>query len=146
MPKSMDLLLEHRQEGRKTWAIRFYRDGLVKEFTDSRMEFENGQIVTHSLPLAWRKLTQLSPAELEKFIAVLREADFFSLPLEIGASNKVMDATHYIWMLNLDGKQKTVRALGSQAADNPILKKFSALIQDVTADSFHRTAGEEGRK
>jgi hypothetical protein len=143
MSKSLHLLLEYRQEGRKTWAIRFYRDGLVKQYSDSKMAFENDQIVTHSLPPAWRKLAQLSPAELEKLITALRQADFFSLPPEVGDPQGVMDATQFTWKLNLDGQQKTVRAVGSQASTNPVLKLLSELIQDVTADAFDRTAGKE---
>ena len=143
MPKSMDLLLECRQEGRKTWAIRFYRDGLVKEYNDSSMAFENDKIVTHSLPPAWRKLTHLSPTELDKLMAALRQADFFSLPPEVGDTKGVMDATHFTWKMNLDGQQKTVRAVGSQASTNPVLKLLSKLIQEVTADAFDRQAGEK---
>jgi len=143
MPKSLDLLLEYRQEGRKTWAIRFYRDGLVKEYSDSTMAFEDDKIVTHSLPPAWRKLTRLSPAELEKLLAALRQADFFLLAPEVGNPQGIMDATQFTWKMNLDGQQKTVRAVGSQASTNPILKKLSELIQEVTADAFDRQAGEE---
>ena len=43
MPKPPHLLLEHRQEVRKTWAIRLFRDGLVKQYNDSKMAFENDQ-------------------------------------------------------------------------------------------------------
>jgi len=143
MPQSKDLILEHRQEGRKTWAIQFYRDGLVKQYSDSKMEFENDQIVTHSLPPAWRKLAQLSPAELEKLTTALRQSDFFSLPPQVGDPKGVMDATWFTWMVNLDGQQKTVRAVGSQASTNPVLNILSELIQDVTADAFDRTAGEK---
>ena len=143
MPKKPDLLLEYRQEGRKPWAIRFYRNGLVKEFSDSTMVFEDNQIVIHPLPLAWRNLTQLSTDELEKLTTALRQSGFFSLLQQVGDPIGMMDATWFTWMVNLDGQQKTVRAVGSQASTNPVLKILSELIQDVTADAFDRTAGEE---
>jgi hypothetical protein len=143
MPESSELLLEYRQDGRKTWAIRFYLDGLVKEYSDSTMTFEDDQIVTHSLPLAWRKLTQLSAAELEKLTTALRQSGFLSLPSQIGDPTGIMDVTWFTWMVNLDGHEKTVRAVGSQASAEPALKLLSGLIQDVTADAFDRTAGEE---
>jgi hypothetical protein len=76
-------------------------------------------------------------------ITALRQADFFSLPKEVGDPKGVMDATQFTWKMNLDGQQKTVWAVGSQASTNPILKKLSELIQDVTADAFDRTAEEE---
>jgi hypothetical protein len=143
MPKSLELLLEYRQEGRKTWAIRFYRDGLVKEYSDSTMTFENDKIVTHALAPAWRKLTLLSPAELAKLIESLRQADLFSLPEQVGDPKGVMDATWFTWEINLDGRQKKVRAVGPQASSNPILKSLSELVQKVTADAFDRQAGKE---
>jgi hypothetical protein len=143
MPKDSHLILEYRQEGRKTWAIRFYQDGLVKEYSDSTMTFEDDQIVTHTLPLAWRKLTQLSAAEFEKLTTALRQSGFFSLQTQIGDPAGIMDATWFTWIINLDGREKTVRAVGPQASTDPVLKLLSELIQDVTADAFDRTAGEE---
>ena len=145
MPESVDLIFEYRQEGRKTWAIRFYRNGLVEQYNDSTMAFEGDQFVTHPLPLAWRKLTQLSPVELEKLITSLRQSGFFSLPAEVGDPKGVMDATQFTWKLNLDGQQKTVRAVGSQASTNPVLKLLSELFQNVTAEAFNRTAGKEAQ-
>jgi hypothetical protein len=142
MPKPQHLLLEYRQEGRKAWAIRFYEDGLVKEYSDSTMAFEDDQIVTHALPLAWRKLTRLSSTELEKLASALRQSGFFSLPQQVGDPKGVMDATWFTWMINLDGQKKTVQAVGSQASANPVLKMLSKLIQEVTADAFDRQADE----
>jgi hypothetical protein len=143
MPKSADILLECRQEGRKTWAIRFYQDGLVKEYSDSTMQFENDKVVTHSQPLAWRKLTQLSPAELEKFIKGIRQADFFSLPQVVGDPHKVLDGTQFTWKVNLDDQQKTVQAYGALASNHPSLKLLNELIQEITADAFDREAEEK---
>jgi hypothetical protein len=143
MPKSADILLECQQEGRKTWAIRFYQDGLVKEYSDTTMQFENDKIVTHTRPLAWRKLTQLSPAELEKFINGIRKADFFSLPQVVGDPHKVLDGTQFTWKVNLDKQQKTVLAYGSLASNHPSLKLLNELIQDVTADAFDRESEEK---
>jgi hypothetical protein len=144
MPKSKNLLLEYRQEGRKTWAIQFYRDGLVKEYSDSSMAFENDKIVTHSRPLAWRELARLSPAELAKVLAALRKADFFSLPEQVGDPKRVKDGTQYTWMVNLEGQKKTVLAVGPEASANPGLKILGEMIQEVTADAFDRQAGEKG--
>ncbi len=143
MPKTLDLLLEYRQEGRKTWAIRFYQNGLVKEYNDSEMAFEDGKIVTHSRPLAWREIARLSPDELEKFLAAIRKADFFSLPEKVGDSQRVSDASQSTWIVNLDGQHKTVQAAGSQASNNPALKLLREMIQEITADAFDRQGGNE---
>jgi hypothetical protein len=143
MPKTLDLLLEYRQEGRKTWAIRFYQNGLVKEYNDSEMTFEDGKIVTHSRPLAWREIARLSPAELDKFLAAIRKADFFSLPEKVGNPAKIMDGTASTWIVNLDGQSKTVLAAGSEASTNPAIKLLREMIQQVTADAFDRQAGED---
>lgn len=143
MPKALDLLLEYRQGGRQTWAIRFYQNGLVKEYNDSAMAFEDGKIVTHSRPLAWREIAHLSPAELNKFVAALRKADFFSLPDKLGDPNRAKDAPQFTWIANLDGQHKTVLAVGEQASANPAIKLLREMIQEVTADAFDRQAGEE---
>ncbi len=143
MPKTLDLLLEYRQEGRKTWAIRFYQNGLVKEYNDSEMAFEDGKIVTHSRPLAWREIAHLSPAELDKFLAAIRKADFFSLPEKVGKPAKIMDGTASTWIVNLDGQHKTIQATGPEASNHPALKLLRETIQEVTADAFDRQAGEE---
>ena len=144
MPKALDLLLEYRhQGGRKTWAIRFYQNGLVKEHNDSEMTFENGKIVTHSIPLAWREIARLSPAELDKFLAAIRKADFFSLPEKVGKPAQIMDGTESTWIVNLDGQSKTVLAAGAEASTNPAIKLLREMIQEVTADAFDRQAGEE---
>ena len=146
MPKSKELLLEYRQEGRKTWAIQFYQDGLVKEYSDSIMAFENDKIVTHSRPLAWREMTRLSPAELAKVVAALRKANFFSLPEQVGDPKRVKDGTQYTWTVNLEGQKRTVRAAGPEVSANPGLKILGEMIQEVTADAFDRQAGEKGSK
>jgi hypothetical protein len=138
MTKATDLLLEYRQEGRKTWAIRFYQDGLVREYSDSKMTFENGKIVTHSRPLAWRKLTQLKPAEMEKVHAALRKADVFSLPEQVGDPKRLKDGTRYSWKVYLEGREKTVTAFGPEASNSPGLKLLGEMIQEVTADAFDR--------
>jgi hypothetical protein len=143
MPKALDLLLEYRQDGRKTWAIRFYQNGLVKEYNDSEMTFENGKIVTHTRPLAWREIARLSRAELDKFLAAIRKVDFFSLPDKVGDSQRMSDASQSTWIVNLDGQKKTVRAAGSEASTNPALKLLREMIQEVTADAFDREADDK---
>lgn len=142
MAKASDLLLEYRQEGRKTWAIRFYQDGLVKEYSDSEMVFENEKIVTHARTLAWRELARLTPAEMEKLLAALRKADFFSLPEQMGDPNRLKDGIRFTWKMNLDGQQKTVMAFGPEVSNSPALKLLGEMIQEVTADAFDREAGE----
>jgi hypothetical protein len=107
------------------------------------MAFENGEIVTHSRPLAWREIAHLSPAELDKFVSALRKADFFSLPEKVGDSTRIMDATQSTWMVNLDGKKKTVQAAGAEATSNPALKLLREMVQEVTADAFDREADDK---
>jgi hypothetical protein len=143
MPKALDLLLEYRQEGRKDWAIRFYQNGVVKQYSDSEMTFENDKIVTHSLPPAWREIARLSPAEQDKFLAAIRKADLFSLPDKIGYPTRIKDGTESTWIVNLDGQKKTIQAAGPEASNNPALKLLREMIQDITADAFDRQAGEE---
>jgi hypothetical protein len=145
MAKPNEILLEYRQAGRKTWAIRFYQDGLVKEYSDSEMVFEDEKIVTHSLPLAWRELARLTDVELGKLLAALRKVDFFSLPDQVGDPNQVSDGIRYTWTVHLDGKQKTVLAFGSQASSQPALKALGEMIQEVTADAFDRETDDEGK-
>jgi hypothetical protein len=137
MPKQSDLLLEYRHEGSKAWAMRFYQDGLVKEYSDARMEFKDGDFVTHEIPLAWRKLAKLVPEELAQVVEAVHQADFFQLPEQIGAS-EVMDGILFVWTVQLDGRQRTVKARGSAAAAHPALKLLSKMVQEVTARAFNR--------
>lgn len=144
MPKALDLLLEYRhQGGRKTWAIRFYQKGLVKEYNDSEMTFENGKIVTHPRPLAWREIARLSPSELDKFLAAIRKVDFFSLPEKIGDSQRVSDASQSTWVVNLDGQHKTIQATGPEASNHPALKILREMVQEITAEAFDHEKGDE---
>jgi hypothetical protein len=141
MAKSTELILEYQQEGRKSWAIRFYQDGLVREFSDTRMDFENDQIVTRAQPPAWRDLARLSAAELDKLLDGLRGANLFSLPDQIGEPGAVKDATEYTWRVSLDGREKTLLVVGSYA-DQPALNHLSELIQEVTAEALFREGNE----
>lgn len=143
MPQASDLLLEYRQEGRKTWSMRFYQDGRVEEYSDEMVEFKDGQFITHAIPLEWRDVTVLVPVEMAKVNKALREADFFNLPAQFGDASQVKDGTVFTWTANLEGKSKTVRAVGGEAANHPALKQLSEMIQDVTADAFEREAGED---
>ncbi|MGD0003982.1 MAG: hypothetical protein ABSE06_07120 [Anaerolineaceae bacterium] len=143
MPKSLDLLLEYRQDGRKTWAIRFYQNGLVQEYSDSEMAFVDGKIVTHSRPMAWREIAHLSHTELEKVIVTLRQSDFFSLPGKVGDSRRIMDGAQFTWTVNLDGQLKKVIATGEEASTNRTIKLLRDMIQEVTANAFDREAGEK---
>lgn len=139
MPKRADLLLEYRHEGNQAWAMRFYQDGLVKEYSDTRTEFKDGDFVSHDIPLAWRKLVSLNPAELALVVEALRKADFFALPERIGARG-VQDGTLFVWTAHLDGKSKTVEAQGSAASAHPALKLLNTMVQEVTAQAFQRAA------
>jgi hypothetical protein len=143
MPKARDVLLEYRQDGRKTWAYRFYQNGLVQEYSDSEMVFEDGKIVTHSRPLAWRGIAHLSPVELDKVVVTLRQSDFFSLPGKVGDPTQIMDGAQFTWTVNLDGQQKTVIATGAEASTNPAIKLLRDMIQEVTANAFNREAHEK---
>jgi hypothetical protein len=143
MPKPSNLLLEYRQDGRKTWAIRFYQNGLVKEYSNSEMVFENDQVVTRSRPLAWREIAHLSQAELEKLITRIRQVNFFTLPEKLGDPKRVMDGQQSTWIVNLDGQQKTVLAVEPEATSNPAIKELREMIQDVTADAFDREGNED---
>ena len=139
MPKRSDLLLEYRHEGRATWAVRFYRDGQVREYSDTRMEFKDGNFVSQTIPFAWRKLANLVPEELAKVTEALAQADFFALPEQLGDS-EVKDGTTFVWMADLDGKTHTVKARGSGASAHPALKLLSQMVQEVTAMAFQREA------
>lgn len=141
MDKSTELILEYQQEGRKSWAVRFYQGGLVRELSDTRMEFENDQIVTRAQPLAWRDLTRLSATELDKLLSGLRGANLFSLPDQIGEPGAVKDATEYTWRVSLDGREKTLLVFGTYA-DQPALNRLSELIQEVMADALFREGNE----
>jgi hypothetical protein len=138
MTDNSDVLLEYRQNGRETWAIRFFPNGLVEEYSNQYLTFENGQIVSHSQPLKWRKVAQLNSNELEKFLTTLRESGFFSLPDEVGNLGQVRDGTLFTWKISLDGRQKTVLSAGSAASENPSLKSLSSLVQRITAEAFDR--------
>ena len=136
MAKQPDLLLEYSLDGRQTWAYRFYQDGLVKEYSDSEMVFENGKVVTREVPLEWRKLTHLPAPELEKLVKTIRKVDFFSLPDKLGTVGRSSDAPVSTWSVHLDGKVKTVTAVGEDASSHPAIKALRELIQNVTAASF----------
>ena len=143
MAKTSEILLEYRQDGRKTWAIRFFHSGVVREYSDSRMEFKNGEIVTRPMPLAWREIARLTAGEMDKLLATLRKANFFSLPGQVGDTKGIMDATTFTWTVHMDGQEKTVTAAGSEASNHPALKLLREMIQEVTADAFDRQAGEK---
>lgn len=139
MPKRSDLLLEYRHEGNKAWAMRFYQDGLVEEYSNVKMEFKDGDFVTDEIPLDWRELTHLDAAELKQVVDALHKADFFELPERIGG-REVRDGTLFVWTARLDGKTRTVEARGSMASANPALKLLSTMVQEVTAQAFKRLA------
>ena len=128
----------YRQDGRQTWAYRFYQDGRVEEYSDSEMTFEDGKIVTREIPLAWRAITQLPPAELEKLVAIIRRVDFFALPDKLGVPSRANDAALFTWTVRLDGKKKTVVAAGAEATSHPAIKILRDLVQEVTTASFER--------
>jgi|WetSurMetagenome_2_1015567.scaffolds.fasta_scaffold417343_2 hypothetical protein len=141
MPEASEILLEFRQMGRSPWAIRFYTNGLVTEYSDQYMAFEGGKIVTHRQPLAWRDTSRLLPAELEKLQGILREVNFFALPDQVGDPQRIQDGTPLAWTVNLDGRSKTVQAVGPEASSDPALKRINEAIQTLTADAFDREGG-----
>ena len=56
---------------------------------------------------------------------------------------RIMDASPSTWMVNLDGKKKTVQAAGAEESSNPALKLLREMVQEVTADAFDREGGQE---
>jgi len=130
-------MLVYQHEGRQPWALRFYASGLVKEYSDSEMEFRGGEFVTRPIPLAWRKTAQLTPEELQQVIDTIRAVDFFQLPDRIGGPRPV-DGMEFVWTACLDGQKKTVRAVGPQATDHPALYRLRVLVQEVLAQAAQR--------
>ena len=143
LKKRSDLILEYRQEGRQTWAIRFYQDGQVEEYNDTEMVFEDGKVISHSLPLAWRKLVRLSAAELKRVQDALRKADIFSLPEQIGDSRQANDGILHVWSVYVDGQQKMVQAYDPEASSSPGLRLLASMVQEISADAFEREAENE---
>jgi len=143
MEDAAKLLLEYRQEGRKTWAIRFYQDGQVMEYSDSEMAFENGEIITRTRPLAWRKLVRLSSEELKKLHSAMERADLASLPAQIGEANRTSDGVCHIWIFKDGSQTKTIYAYDPEASSSESLYLMSETIQTLTADAFERVADEE---
>jgi hypothetical protein len=138
-----ELLLEHSLKGHEDWQVRIYRDGRVEEYSDRYMTYEDGEFITHRQRLKWRPLTTLSPEEMERLIGVLRSSNFFEMPDSLGDRARISDGTLATWSADLDGKRKTVTALGSQATNHPALKLLGETFDMITANAFRRDAGKE---
>jgi hypothetical protein len=138
-----EILLEHSLEGRDDWQVRVYRDGRVEEYSERYMTYEDDEFITHQPPPKWRPLTTLSPEELERLISVLRSSDFFEMPDSLGDRDRILDGTLVTWSGYLDGKSKTVTAIGSQATHHPALKLLGETFDLITAAAFRRDAGKE---
>ena len=132
------LLLEHTLRKRSPWAIRFYADGHVEEYSDQEMVFENNEIVTHSLPLEWRPLTRLSKEELDALKDAIRQSGILELPEKVGDSQRVMDGAVSEWYAHLDDHENRLTAWEPQASKHPGLKELSVAIQTITAAAFNR--------
>lgn len=137
-----DLILEHTLHHRTPWAIRFYADGRVEEYSDQVMRFENDQIVTHQQPLEWRPLTKLSDEELDSLKDAVRQSGILSLPAQVGNPNQVQDGAVAEWYARLGERENRVAAWEPEASENPGLKELSVAIQTITAAAFNREAGE----
>ncbi|MCJ7626634.1 MAG: hypothetical protein MUO76_24335 [Anaerolineaceae bacterium] len=141
--KQVELLLEHSLEGREDWRVRIYCDGRVEEYSDRYMTYEEGEFITHQQRPKWRPLTTLSAEEMERLIGVLRSSDFFEMPDSLGDRDRILDGTLVTWSASLDGKKKTVTALGSQATHHPALKLLGETFDLISASAFKRDAGKE---
>ena len=140
--KQAELLLEHSLKGREDWQVRVYHDGRVEEHSDRYMTYEDGEFITHRQRPKWRPLTTLSAEELERLIGVLRSTDFFGMPNSLGDRARISDGTLVTWSANLDGKKKTVTAIGSQATHHPALKLLGETLDLINASAFDRDAGK----
>jgi hypothetical protein len=133
-----DLMLEHTLHKASPWAIRFYQDGRVEEYSDQFMAFENNQIVTHTQPPEWRPLTVLSKDELEALKDAIRDSGILSLPEKVGDPQLVMDGAVAEWYARLGDKENRLSAWEPQASNHPGLKELSVAIQTITASAFNR--------
>lgn len=137
MPDS-ELLLEHSLLKRSPWAIRFYQDGRVEEYSDQVMVFENNQVVTHQQPLEWRPLTILSDDELEALKDAIRQSDILNLPERVGQPVDVADGAVAEWYARLGDRENRLTAWEPQASNHPGLIELSVAIQTITAAAFNR--------
>jgi hypothetical protein len=137
MPQS-DLLLEHILHHRSPWAIRFYQDGRVDEYSDQTVRFENDQIVTHEQPPEWRPLTHLSVDELDALKDAIRQSGILALPKQVGNPEQVMDGAVAEWYARLGERENRLSAWEPQASEHPGLKELSVAIQTITASAFNR--------
>ena len=135
------LLLEHTLHKNSPWAIRFYQDGRVQEYSDQTMSFENNQIVTHWQPLEWRPLTVLSAEELAALEDAIRQSDLLNLPEQVGSPAQVMDGAVAEWYARLGDQEKRLTAWEPQASKHPGLGELSVAIQTITASALKRHAG-----
>lgn len=138
-----DLLLEHTLKKRSPWAIRFYADGRVEEYSDQEMVFENNEIITRSLPLEWRPLTLLSAEELEALKDAIRQSGILELPEKVGDAQRVRDGAVSEWYARLGGKEIRLTAWEPDASQHPGLKELSVAIQTITAAAFNRESDSE---
>lgn len=137
MPQSV-LLLEHTLHHRSPWAIRFYQDGHVEEYSDQTMSFENDQIVTREQPLEWRPLTRLSTEELDSLKDAIRQSGILTLPSQVGSPQQVLDGAVSEWYARLGDRENRLSAWEPQASQHPGLKELSVAIQTITAAAFNR--------
>lgn len=141
MPQT-DLLLEHVMHHGSPWAIRFYQDGRVEEYSDQTLDFENDQIVTNTQPLEWRPLTKLSVEELESLKDAIRQSGILALPNQVGSPEQVMDGAISEWYAHLGERENRLSAWEPQASQHPGLKELSVAIQTITAAAFNRESEE----
>lgn len=141
MPES-DLLLEHTLHHRTPWAIRFFADGRVEEYSDQVMVFENDQIVTRQQPLEWRPLTQLSPEELDSLKDAIRHSGILTLPKQVGNPKQVQDGAVAEWYARLGERENRISAWEPEASEDPGLKELGVAIQTITAAAFNREEDE----
>lgn len=129
------VLVEQRTDDPVTgpYIRRVSPDGRHTEYASTVSSLRDGQIVTESVEPAWRAQERLTPDQVTRIEAALRDG-FFDLESEYRPPGEFADGFQVTWRACLDGRDHTVLLRSVDAGQIPVLA--------TVRDTFELTLGE----
>ncbi|HEY9075630.1 MAG TPA: hypothetical protein VIO61_03730 [Anaerolineaceae bacterium] len=146
MEDQRSLLLENTMQGTQTWGIRVYSDGYLEVLSDHFLCFDGNEVITIQQPLKWRWQATLAQDDLLILTKMIHSSGILDLPVLMESDTPETNPLRTAWRLMVDGKEKTIQTIGSQAANHPVFNKLTQALQEAKVRAMQPLGTKRSRK
>jgi len=131
--------VQERGQGEPS-ARRVTTAGDVLDRSSTNVYYDGSEWHFDPQPLAWRRVTTLEPAELERLREAIGASGFMDAEPEVRPSGTSIGGTNVTWTATHDGRSHTVRLYGVPDVSSPEVDALQAAVEATIAGALQRSS------